>query len=70
MWLAEHPRELARRNPDKLRAKTNIRIGCDSLANLVPGKQALHELLTQFGFRHPYKVVPDVVQFCTPGRRR
>ena len=70
MWLAEHPRDLARENPDKLRGRTNIRIGCGSLDNLLPENQALHVLLTQFGFQHPYKVVPDVIQLCTPGRRR
>jgi enterochelin esterase-like enzyme len=58
---AEHPRELARKNADKLRAQTNIRIGCGSLDNLLTGNQALHELLTQLGIKHEYEIVPDVV---------
>src|ERR1039457_5760105 len=45
--VAEHPRELARKNADKLRVKTNIRIGCGSLDSLLPRNQDLHELLTQ-----------------------
>jgi endo-1,4-beta-xylanase len=59
--LAEHPKELARKNADKLRAQTNIRIGCGSLDNLLTGSQDLHELLTQLGIKHEYEVVPDVV---------
>jgi endo-1,4-beta-xylanase len=59
--VAEHPRELARKNADKLRANTNVRIGCGSLDNLLTGNQDLHELLTQLGIQHEYEVVPDVV---------
>jgi enterochelin esterase-like enzyme len=58
--VAEHPRELARKNADKLRDKTNIRIGCGSLDSLLPRNQDLHELLTQLGIKHEYEVVPDV----------
>ena len=58
--VAEHPRELARKNADKLRTQTSIRIGCGSLDNLLTGNQALHELLTQLGIKHEYEVVPDV----------
>jgi hypothetical protein len=59
--VAEHPKELARKNADKLRAKTNIRIGCSSLDDLLPGNQALHEVLTQLGIQHQYEGVSDVV---------
>jgi endo-1,4-beta-xylanase len=58
--VAEHPMELAGKNADKLRAKTNIRIGCGSLDNLLPRNQDLHERLTQLGIKHEYEVVPDV----------
>jgi endo-1,4-beta-xylanase len=58
--VAEHPRELARKNADKLRDKTNIRVGCGSLDNLLPRNQDLHELLTQLGIKHEYEVIPDV----------
>jgi endo-1,4-beta-xylanase len=58
--VAEHPRELARKNADQLRDKTNIRIGCGSLDSLLPRNQDLHELLTQLGIKHEYEVVPDV----------
>ena len=60
MWLAEHPRKLARRNSDKLRGRTNIRIGCGSLDSLLPRNQDLHELLTRLGIKHEYEVVPDL----------
>ena len=58
--VAEYPRELARENADKLRAKTNIRIGCGSLDSLLPRNQDLHELLTQLDIKHEYEVVPGV----------
>ncbi|MCX6902412.1 MAG: alpha/beta hydrolase-fold protein, partial [Verrucomicrobia bacterium] len=58
--LAEHPRTLARRNADKLRGKTRIRIGCGSLDNLLPRNQDLHEQLTQLGIQHEFTIVPDV----------
>ena len=58
--VAEYPRELARKNADKLRAKTNIRIGCGSLDSLLPRNQDLHELLTQLDIKHEYEVVPGV----------
>ena len=58
--VAEHPRELARKNADKLRGRTHIRIGCGSLDDLLPRNQDLHELLTQLGIKHEYEIVPDV----------
>lgn len=58
--VAEHPRELARANADKLRGRTRIRIGCGSLDNLLPRNQDLHEVLDQLHIEHQYEVVPDV----------
>lgn len=55
----EHPKQLARKNADKLR-KTRIRIGCGSLDDLLPANQELHEVLQQLGIEHPYQVVPDM----------
>ena len=58
--VAEHPNTLARKNADKLRGKTRIRIGCGSLDGLLPRNQALHEVLTELQIAHDYEVVPDV----------
>jgi endo-1,4-beta-xylanase len=58
--VAEHPRELARKNADKLRDNTHIRIGCGSRDGLLSRNQDLHELLTQLGIKHDYEIVPDV----------
>jgi endo-1,4-beta-xylanase len=58
--MAEHPRELARANADKLRGRTRIRIGCGSLDNLLPRNQDLHDVLDQLKIEHEYEVVPDV----------
>ncbi|MCX7825719.1 MAG: alpha/beta hydrolase-fold protein, partial [Verrucomicrobiae bacterium] len=58
--IAEHPRELARKNAEKLRGKTRIRIGCGSLDNLLPRNEDLHKVLAELGIAHDYEVVPDV----------
>jgi enterochelin esterase-like enzyme len=58
--VAEHPRELARQNAEKLRGRTHIRIGCGSLDNLLPRNEDLHERLTQLGLAHEYIVAPGV----------
>ena len=58
--VAEHPLTLARKNADKLRDKTRIRIGCGSLDNLLPRNKELHDLLTELGIQHDYEIVPDV----------
>jgi enterochelin esterase-like enzyme len=58
--VAEHPITLARKNADKLRDRTHIRIGCGSRDGLLPRNKELHELLTQLGIKHEYEVVPDV----------
>ena len=58
--VAEHPMQWVRKNADKLRNQTHIRIGCGSLDNLLPRNKELHELLTQLGIEHEYEVVPDV----------
>lgn len=58
--VAEHPLTLARKNADKLRDKTHIRIGCGSLDNLLPRNKELHDLLTELGIPHDYEIVPDV----------
>jgi len=56
----EHPKQLARKNADKLRNQTHIRIGCGALDDLLPANQELHEVLQQLGIEHQYEVVPDV----------
>jgi enterochelin esterase-like enzyme len=58
--VAEHPLTLARKNADKLRDKTRIRIGCGSLDSLLPRNKELHDLLTELGIQHDYEIVPDV----------
>ena len=58
--LAEHPRELARRNAAKLRGKTRILIGCGSLDDLLPLNQELNDVLTQLDIPHEFEIVPGV----------
>ncbi|MBI3875092.1 MAG: esterase family protein [Verrucomicrobia bacterium] len=58
--VAEHPLTLAKKNADKLRGQTRIRIGCGSLDNLLPRNKELHELLTELHIEHDYEIVPDV----------
>jgi endo-1,4-beta-xylanase len=58
--VAEFPLTLARKNADKLRDKTHIRIGCGSRDGLLPRNEALHEVLTQLNIKHDYEIVPDV----------
>ena len=61
-WFSpeEHPKQLARKNADKLRNRTNIRIGCGSLDDLLPANQDLHDVLRQLGIEHQFEVVPEV----------
>ena len=56
----EHPKNLARKNADKLRHQTHIHIGCGSLDDLLPANQELHDVLQQLGVDNEYEVVPDV----------
>lgn len=55
----EHPKQLARKNADKLR-KTRIHIGCGALDGLLSVNLELHRLLQQLGIEHSYQVVPDM----------
>jgi endo-1,4-beta-xylanase len=57
---AEHPMQLARKNADKLRGQTHIRIGCGELDNLLVRNKALHEELEELHIPHDYQIVPDV----------
>jgi len=56
----EHPKQLARKNADKLRGQTHIHIGCGSLDDLLPANQQLHEVLDELHIENLYEVVPDV----------
>ena len=58
--VAEHPMTLAKKNADKLRGRTHIRIGCGSLDGLLPRNKELHDLLTELHLEHEYEIVPDV----------
>jgi esterase/lipase superfamily enzyme len=58
--IAEHPRNLARKNADKLRDHTHIRIGCGSADYLLPRNQDLDEVLKEIKIEHEYEVVPRV----------
>lgn len=58
--LAEHPYTLARKNADKLRGQTQIRVGVGSLDSLAPRNQQMHEILQQLGIDHQYEVAPGV----------
>lgn len=59
-WLAESPASLARKNADKLRNKTHIRIEIGSKDPMLPGSQKLHEQLLQLNLDNEYEVIPDV----------
>jgi endo-1,4-beta-xylanase len=56
----EHPTQLATKNADQLRGKTNIRIGCGEKDTLLARNRELHELLDKLKIEHEYEVVPDV----------
>ena len=58
--MAEHPEHLARKNADKLRGQTHIRIGCGTADILLPRNQSLDKLLTQLKIEHEYEEVPGV----------
>jgi endo-1,4-beta-xylanase len=59
-FLAEHPTQLVTKNADKIRARTNIRIGVGNDDVLLPRNRELHELLDQLKIEHQFEVVPDV----------
>jgi endo-1,4-beta-xylanase len=58
--LAEHPRQLARKNAEKLRNQIRIHIGCGSLDDLLPRNRELHAALDDLKIEHAYEVVPGV----------
>lgn len=58
--LGEHPRVLARKNADRLRDKTQIRIACGADDSLLSANKQLHELLDELKIPHQYEVVPGV----------
>jgi endo-1,4-beta-xylanase len=59
-FLAEHPSQLVTKNADKIRARTNIRIGVGKDDGLLSRNRDLHELLDRLKIEHQYEVVPDV----------
>jgi len=59
-FLDEHPTQLAEKNADRIRGKTNIRIGCGNEDNLLPRNRELHELLQKLSIEHQYEVVDGV----------
>jgi enterochelin esterase-like enzyme len=58
--MDEHPEHLARKNADKLRGQTHIRIGCGKADSLLPRNQSLDKLLTQLKIEHEYEEVSGV----------
>jgi endo-1,4-beta-xylanase len=56
---ADNPKQLARKNAELLR-RTNVRIGCGSLDNLLPRNEELHKLLQELGVEHQFEIVPEV----------
>lgn len=58
--VAEHPNTLARKNADRLRGQTHIRIGVGSEDSLLSRNESLHDVLTQLKIDHQYEVVPGV----------
>ena len=59
-FLAEHPFQLVEKNADKIRNKTNIRVGVGKDDNLLSKNRDLHELLQRLKIEHEYEVVPGV----------
>ena len=59
-FLAEHPYQLAVKNADKIRGKTNVRIACGSKDGLLARTKELHKILDEQKIEHQYEVVPDV----------
>jgi len=59
-FLAEHPFQLVEKNADKIRNKTNIRVGVGKDDKLLSKNRDLHELLQRLKIEHEYEVVPDV----------
>jgi endo-1,4-beta-xylanase len=57
---AEHPNELAEKNAEQIRGRTNIRIGVGKDDSLLPRNRELHELLQKLSIDHQYEEVPNV----------
>jgi endo-1,4-beta-xylanase len=56
----EHPKRLVEKNADKIRGKTNIRVGVGTEDNLLPRNRELHELLLNLKIDHQYELVEGV----------
>jgi endo-1,4-beta-xylanase len=59
-FWAEHPTRLAEKNVDRIRGRTNVRIGVGKDDGLLPRNRQLHELLGKLKVEHEYEVVPGV----------
>jgi endo-1,4-beta-xylanase len=58
--LAEDPFELARKNADKIRGKTAIRVAVGGDDSLKVRNEAMHDLLMELKIEHEWEVIPDV----------
>lgn len=59
-FKAEHPAQLARKNAERLRGKTKIRIGVGDQDMLLVRNRELHELLDQLEIAHEWELVAGV----------
>lgn len=59
-FWAEHPNHLAEQNVEKIRGRTQIRVGCGTADYLLARNRELHELLQKLNVEHEYELVTDV----------
>jgi endo-1,4-beta-xylanase len=59
-FWAEHPARLVEKNVDRIRGRTNVRVGVGKDDGLLPRNRELHELLGKLKIEHEYEVVPGV----------
>jgi len=59
-WQENHPFTLLRKNADRIRGRTEIRVAVGDRDGLQRNNQALHELLVELKIDHEYEVVPGI----------
>jgi endo-1,4-beta-xylanase len=59
-FKAEHPYQLVEKNAEKIRGKTNIRVGVGEDDNLIARNREMHEILDKLDIAHEYYTVPGV----------
>jgi endo-1,4-beta-xylanase len=57
-FRADDPFDLARRNADRVRGRTAVRVFCGDQDRLLERNERFHRLLEELGIAHEYTVVP------------